>query len=193
MPSGRLLDLGCGAKPYEPLFANPYTGIDVQAVHGRPDCCAIAERLPISDGSFAVVLSTQQLEHVEDPALVLSEAHRVLQRDGVLLLSTHGVWPYHPDPHDYWRWTEEGLDRLITDAGFEVDRIHRQGGLTAVIALLALYPLGGVAAKSRLLRPLARGIISIVNSLAGWLDPAVERLLPRHYASPSYLVVARRR
>ncbi len=43
------------------------------------------------------------------PGLYLSECFRVLRPGGQLLLSTHGVFPYHPDPVDLWRWTCEGL------------------------------------------------------------------------------------
>jgi hypothetical protein len=39
---------------------------------------------------------------------------------GTLILSTHGVWAYHPHPNDYWRWTRTGLSREIEKAGFEV-------------------------------------------------------------------------
>ncbi len=60
------------------------------------------------------MLSTQVLEHVTDPRLYLAECHRVLRPGGPLLLSTHGIMVYHPDPVDYWRWTGAGLQRAVT-------------------------------------------------------------------------------
>jgi SAM-dependent methyltransferase len=58
------------------------------------------------------------LEHVAEPQQYLREAWRVLRPRGQLLLSTHGNWQYHPDPHDYWRWTLEGLRYELEKAGF---------------------------------------------------------------------------
>lgn len=76
--------------------------------------------LPIEDGCAEVVLSSQVLEHVADVPLYLAECHRVLSCEGLLLLSTHGCWKYHPDPDDYWRWTCDGLRSIVSDSGFEV-------------------------------------------------------------------------
>ncbi|MBE3571232.1 MAG: class I SAM-dependent methyltransferase [Bacillales bacterium] len=110
-----LLDFGCGNKPYKPLFQNKchtYVGVDIE---GNPDADLIIEngRLPVENDSFDCVLSTQVLEYVEDPVLYLNEACRVLKSDGTLILSTHGLWQYHPDPTDYWRWTIDGLKKLL--------------------------------------------------------------------------------
>jgi hypothetical protein len=48
-----------------------------------------------------------------------------------MLLSTHGIMVHHADPVDYWRWTSEGLDRVVREAGFEVLRFEGIMGLAA--------------------------------------------------------------
>lgn len=187
------VDLGCGAKPYEPLVPGRYVGLDLSSTHGHPDALAWAEATPLTDGCADVVLSTQQLEHVADPDLVISEAVRLLRPGGTLLLSTHGVWPYHPDPHDRWRWTEEGLQTLVERNGLRVERILHQGELFTTALLLFSYPVGGLRRTGpRLLRPVAGVLLALVNSLCGPFDSILERSGRRHYASPSYLVVATR-
>ena len=45
----------------------------------------------MDDGAFDVVLCTQVLEHVEDPAQAVRELHRVTSPGGRVLASTHGV------------------------------------------------------------------------------------------------------
>ncbi|HJR25988.1 MAG TPA: methyltransferase domain-containing protein [Acidimicrobiales bacterium] len=185
-----VLDLGCGAKPYDPLLARPSIGLDAQAFHGRPDALALAEHLPVRDASVGTVLSTQQLEHVNDPALVLAEARRVVRPDGRLLLSTHGVWAHHPDPRDLWRWTQEGLEELVTRAGFRVERVHPLGGPVTAGALLATYPLAGAARRGGPQRLVAAAVLWLLNAVLGPIDRVVGRAAPRPYGSVGYLVVA---
>lgn len=189
---GVLIDLGCGEKPYAPLFRARTIGVDRTYRHGDPDIVGFAESLPIRSGSAVTVLSTQSLEHADDPAVLLDEAHRVLEPGGTLLLSTHGVFIHHPDPHDYWRWTEEGLTRLFESRGFIVERVHHQGEVFLTGLLLAAYPIGAATFSGNpLVRLLARTATTAVN-LMGFLAEAAATLLPRHYSSITYLVVARR-
>jgi SAM-dependent methyltransferase len=122
-PGSSVLDFGCGDRPYEPLVtargAN-YLGVDLS---GTPQVDRFVDeegRIDALDRSVDVVLSTQVLEHVDDPRAYLREAHRVLHANGILILSTHGYWKYHPDPKDLWRWTGQGLRTQIEQSGFEV-------------------------------------------------------------------------
>jgi SAM-dependent methyltransferase len=193
-PEGLVLDVGCGNQPYRRLFAGPYLGLDIASSPTVPVAClGAAESLPIRDGVAAAVLSTQNLEHVEDPGAALTEAFRVLKPGGVFLLSTHGVWPYHPSPHDYWRWTEEGLIRLFTGHGFDVVRVHRQGEIFSAGFGLIAHPFSGMRQGRRgPTRWAASLIVMILNLLALSFDRGIGRFLHDHYASPSYLVVAAR-
>jgi SAM-dependent methyltransferase len=118
-----VLDFGCGDRPYKPLVTArgaAYLGVDLP---GTPQVDRFVDaegRIDAPDRSVDVVLSTQVLEHVDNPRAYLREAHRVLQPDGILILSTHGYWRYHPNPKDLWRWTGEGLRKQIEEGGFEV-------------------------------------------------------------------------
>ena len=117
--SYRVLDVGCGSKPYYPFFAQhatEYVGVDV--VPGpQVDLIGGVEALPVADASFDLVICTQVLEHVDDPALAVRELRRVTAPGGRVLASTHGVQVYHPSPNDLWRWTHAGLGRLFADNG----------------------------------------------------------------------------
>lgn len=117
-----ILDYGSGDSPYEPLFegiASTYLRADVSGdvdiKINEPDGA-----IPVESNSVDVVLSTQVLEHVSSTSDYLREALRVTRDKGLLVLSTHGVYPYHPDPADYWRWTASGLLKILSESGWEV-------------------------------------------------------------------------
>lgn len=132
-PGGAVLDYGCADRPYRRLLAPgvEYIGADLP---GNPQATVeigADGRLPLADASVDAVLSTQVLEHVADPRAHLDECHRVIRPGGRMLLSTHGIMVYHPDPVDYWRWTCAGLQRIVAEAGFEVVRFEGVMGLAA--------------------------------------------------------------
>jgi SAM-dependent methyltransferase len=152
-PGERLLDYGCAEMQYRELIGD---GVEVVGADlpGNP-VASIEIRadgtLPVEDASFDAVISTQVLEHVADPALYLSECERVLRPGGRLLLSTHGIMVYHPDPVDLWRWTWAGLERIVADAGLEVVRRDDVMGLATTGAQLfqdgIFHRLGGPRRK----------------------------------------------
>lgn len=136
--SHKLVDYGCGNMPYRPLFPGAiYIGADFPG-NDLADLMILEDgTLELEDESCDIVLSSQVLEHVQNVDLYLAEARRVLTQDGLLLLSTHGMWKYHPDPCDFWRWTCAGLKHVVTESGFEI--IHFQGVLGPEATALQLW------------------------------------------------------
>src|SRR5262249_35442045 len=124
--SGRVLDVGCGLKPYAELFAtDAYVGIELRPTReGIVDVLASALHLPFLDGAFDAVVSNQVLEHVPEPSQMLSEAFRVLRPGGYLLLTTPQTWGLHHVPHDYYRYTPFGLRYLAEKNGFQVAKVY---------------------------------------------------------------------
>lgn len=120
----RLLDFGCGSSPYRDLLPPgiEYVGADLDRNPNATLMLTKDGRVPGPDAQFDAVLSTQVLEHVGDPQLYLSECFRVLRPEGRLLLTTHGIFFYHPDPVDLWRWTCEGLSTAVERSGLVVER-----------------------------------------------------------------------
>ncbi len=74
--------------------------------------------LPFEDEEFDAVVSDQVLEHVEgDPYAAIEETFRVLKRGGIALHTTCFINPIHGEPNDYWRFTPEALELLVSKHG----------------------------------------------------------------------------
>lgn len=119
----RVVDFGSGEAPYKSVFdssCGEYLRCDLEGnaladVHFKE-----GENLPLNSQTVDCVVSFQVLEHVWEVQQYLAECRRVLKSNGRLVLSTHGVWLYHPHPGDYRRWTCDGLCKELELAGFEV-------------------------------------------------------------------------
>lgn len=141
LAKGRLLDIGCGHKPYAPLFlpyVREYVGLDlVESPAGNDaDVIGSVSALPFDDASFDTVISTQVIEHVPDPHVMLREIARVLGPGGVVLITAPFAWPLHEVPHDFQRFTRYGLEHLATAAGLDVERIDERGGFWMMMTQL---------------------------------------------------------
>lgn len=147
----KVLDFGAGYGPYQPLFAGcrSYEKADIGG-NEQPDHLidSATSRVTCREGAFDVVFSSQVLEHVENPQQYLKEAFRVLSPGGTLILSTHGVFEDHPVPIDLWRWTGQGLDKIVREAGFSVDELlHFTCGPRAAATVLEMNLRGFGASR----------------------------------------------
>ena len=141
----RVLDVGCGTGILARLVrdrAGRHThveGVDLSALmiakarSLAPDMTwheAGAEKMPLPDGSFDVVLCQQAYQFFPDREAASREMHRVLAKGGRIAVST-------------WRPIEEcelfhGLDQAATTLfGPRLDRRHSFGDGTAIAAILS--------------------------------------------------------
>lgn len=143
---GKLLDFGCGRKPFEDLFAvSEYIGVDL-AVTGhdhrlsKVDVYYDGKHLPFPDGTFDALFCSEVFEHVFDPDLILPEIHRVLKQDARALITVPFCWNEHEVPYDYARYSSFGIRHLLEKNGFEVLELEKSGSFACVIfQLWSLY------------------------------------------------------
>ncbi len=116
--AGTTLDIGGGeGASYMRFFKkNPDTTVRVLDLKTGIDL--ERDPLPHPESSADAVLALNLLEHIFRSRELIKEMHRVLKRGGRIIGAVPFLVGYHPDPRDFWRYTGECLERLLTDAGF---------------------------------------------------------------------------
>ena len=182
-PAGaRVLDAGAGDAPYRELFAHAdYPTSDwSESVHEgarRADIVASLDALPVADASFDLVVCTQVLEHVPEPAAVLEELRRVLRPGGELWLTVPSSASCTRSP------TTSSATRATASAGLRTSGLRRGapwplGGYFTAMAQLARNcgPAIGVGTGRG---ELGRRILAAAFRGAARALPRLDRLDPR--------------
>jgi SAM-dependent methyltransferase len=194
---GELLDVGCGSKPFAPLFAGRvrrYWGSDLAASRylggERPDAFATAEAQPFRAEAFDTVLGLSMLTYLPEPVRMIREAARVLKPGGVLILEFTQMVPLHDEPHDYFRFTRYGAAYLLRQAGLEPVEYVPVGGLWARVGLSTIAALQRINhGPTRVLTELPVRVLYVVLQLGF-------ELMDRVFYSPrevlAHIVVARK-
>jgi SAM-dependent methyltransferase len=184
--------MGCGDMPYRPLFearGARYIGCDLD--DAAPVRIVPGRRVPLDDGSAAIVVSFQVLEHVWDLEWYLGECRRLLRPDGALLLSTHGSWLYHPHPTDFRRWTQDGLVNEIESHRFSIEHVTGIMGPLAWTTQFRLLGYREVLRRIPVLRSLLLPPLIVGMNLRMEIEDAVTPDAIRRTNACIYVVVAR--
>lgn len=219
---GRLLDVGCGEKPYLDIFlphVTEYVGVEHEASFKEtqsstrakgPDVLYDGKRLPFADGEFDTVLSVQTLEHTPDPQALVREMARVLHPDGRLLLSAPFSFRLHEQPHDYFRFSPHGLRALCVEAGLVVERCQPLGHFWSLLGhklnsylALRVARAGGLAQSLNKLghegqqrqapRYWALPFVALSMTSVAVTARLLDRVAPDETESLGYLIIARHR
>ena len=182
--TGKILDFGCGSKPYEKLFVNAesYTGIDLEVTghdheNSKVDVYYDGKTIPFKENSFDAVVCFEVFEHVFNIDEVLSEIKRVIKPNGKLLISTPFAWDEHEQPFDFARYTSFGIKHLLSNAGYEIESIYKTTSyVEAVGQLMVAFVSQHVGPKNLLLAAIFQLLIVFPLSL---LVLTFKLILPR--------------
>lgn len=217
---GKLVDVGCGDKPYEGIFfphVEEYIGVEYEDTfgsnsssnRGRADI-VYRGTLPFEEGSVDTVLSNQVAEHVPDPAAFFADLSRVLRPGGRLIVTVPFSFREHSAPNDFHRFTKYALLHYAEQNRLAVDLLVPRGGLWAAVGQkLSTYAVLEVAQFGKDLQRV--GALGFEDTISRrpryWSLPVVapvvvtvvasarllERVAPYHEDTLGYLLVATKR
>ena len=144
LPSGRLLDVGCGNGSF--LLRMREAGWEVEGIDPDPIAVGLARDAGVhvtegilseetaASGRYDAVTMSHVIEHVHDPKAVLGECLRVLRPGGTLWIATPNIgasgrrrfgsnwFPLDP-PRHLVLFSRRSLEELLKEVGFVID--HR--------------------------------------------------------------------
>lgn len=132
--TGKIVNVGSGPR----VLASGVINVDIFPYAGV-SFIVEDEALPFEDASISRVIYDNVLEHIKTPDISISEASRVLERGGLVYISTPFLYPFHSSPSDFTRWTSEGLFNMMERGQFEVVESGARSGPFSVIVLLLCY------------------------------------------------------
>jgi SAM-dependent methyltransferase len=144
--NGKLLDFGCGAKPYKNIInVDEYIGLDFPSEghdHSNEsiDVFYDGSIIPFDDKTFDSIFSSEVFEHVFNLQDITKELFRVLKPGGVILITCPFAIGEHEKPNDFARYTSFAIKHIMTKAGFEIVHYEKLGGnIDAIVQLRLIY------------------------------------------------------
>jgi 2-polyprenyl-3-methyl-5-hydroxy-6-metoxy-1,4-benzoquinol methylase len=164
----RILDIGCAIGSLLAVLNDrgwETTGVEIsypQADYGKQKRNLDIRSLPLEENKFPgaffnVVLASHLIEHLNNPAAIVREVHRILIPNGYFLVTTPNAAGFQARLYgSRWRsaifdhlylFSAKTLTRLLREQGFIVEKISTWGGLAAGTAPVLVKRLFDKAAK----------------------------------------------
>lgn len=183
----KILDIGCGNKPYASYFSCKYLGLDPYP-GTKADIVRDAWDSGLADNSLDAVILNQSLEHIPETIQTITEIERILKPGGLVLVTVPQTMRNHGTPilaknapyknfnpqqvpywnHDYWRFTKFGLIHLFKN--FEILLITpNQSYISTLIQLwnylIASFNLGIIVSPLYFINNILAILIDTISSI----------------------------
>jgi SAM-dependent methyltransferase len=146
---GKILDVGCGNSPFRFLvdsYKAQYVGIDISDAdyfdyNNVNKIIFDGEHIPFENESFDNIISTEVLEHVENPEMIIDEMYRVLKPSGNAFVTVPWSARVHYAPYDFCRYTPFKLEKLFSKfQHFEI--LNRGTDINSIVAKIVVVFMG---------------------------------------------------
>tara|TARA_Y100001933_G_C19001117_1_gene564699 strand:+ start:1185 stop:1907 length:723 start_codon:yes stop_codon:yes gene_type:complete len=184
-PETRILDIGCGEKPFRELFgkSNCYIGVDLRASSQADIYADLNQPLPIKSNSADIIICSEVLEHVENPNQLIKEMSRCLTPNGVIYISCPFAYPIHGQPFDYQRLTSYYFTKTLARCGLKIKELKVSNSLLTTSLFQACLIIE-VLPVPRLCKGL---VIALINSVSTIVDTLLFAIFREGTAVGEYL------
>jgi 2-polyprenyl-3-methyl-5-hydroxy-6-metoxy-1,4-benzoquinol methylase len=148
----KVLDMACGLGMMAEFAKEDYPNADVWAFDQSNIIDSLKEKFPKIHWStaelgkeevpddFDVVFGLDLVEHLDDPALVFTQAYKHLKPGGKLIITTPDgdIASYAASAEHIWLLTHEDIDKLYKDAGFFAPKYPYSQGQYGVLFITAV-------------------------------------------------------
>jgi SAM-dependent methyltransferase len=137
--SGLTLDIGGSRKPdyfdyFKKIDKSLVINLDLKKPIDDKYCINFEkDKLPYGDKEIDNILMFNILEHIFNYNFLISETFRVLKDGSRIIGFVPFMVNYHPDPHDYFRYTREALEMIFRQNGFSEVIIKEIGGSSMMV------------------------------------------------------------
>ena len=184
VPQGVRINVGSGCRSFKFDIFN----LDLFSAN-EVDIQADILNLPIKDKMVDTIVCTGVLEHVDDPFKAVHEIYKVLKKGGKVYLETPFMQTIHAAPGDYYRWTPEGLKKLMGNFNFK--RIDIVAGPASALAWQVQETLAMLFSfNNTVLYKIGLRIFGWLAIPISWLDMLLEKNLMAWRAASGYALVA---
>ncbi|MBI2647155.1 class I SAM-dependent methyltransferase [Candidatus Woesearchaeota archaeon] len=129
------LDLGCGTKPYYHKNISGKVICFDKVKNSTTNVIGNANNLPFKTNTFNNVISINSFYYFDNPFDVVRDLHKILKKDGKLILVMPFFYPIHDVPVDKYRFTKYGIVALLGQY-FKIDKIKAVGGIFNIPAII---------------------------------------------------------
>ena len=129
---GKVVDIGGGNQRYLSFMTTEpgmiMSNLDVAFGKKNADNIDLEkDKLPFDNDFADQILMLNLLEHIYNYKFLVSQTYRVLRKEGKLIGFVPFLQQYHPDPHDFFRYTKESLKKILKEAGSKEVLIEEVG------------------------------------------------------------------
>jgi SAM-dependent methyltransferase len=168
---GIVIDLGGKQENKRGIFHPPeaqtkawwYVNLEMNS---RPNIFGDVTLTPLRSECADVIICTEVLEHLENPAACADEIFRLLRPGGQAFISVPFIYPIHADPYDFQRFTADGLRHLFREfASIEITPMGGYWGTLGMLLEIGILGITGQGLHKKILRRSLRWFAKVLYSL----------------------------
>lgn len=148
----KVIDLGCGVGALHRLILEKYKKCELWGVDISEKAIVINKEYnpsghylqgyigglkDIPENYFDVVFSGEIIEHLDDPSILFTDAYRILNKGGKIIITTPQD-NHIESPEHVWYFSKEDIIKLFTDAGFSKPKFTNLSDIEHIVIFFAV-------------------------------------------------------